>query len=300
MSEQLTPQPLKLDLQPLQQLKYSNDIQLREKSQAPNSTIEYFAVAGDTKIIVVGYDTTENTKVSTATRPPTIIAGETDQKEATGDKPKNTPKALENKKFDCYIIKDNTNICTTSFEVTNYNTGRVLTHGFIDNLFYMYYGNKILFIDFIEQTYEEKVFDADIDGIEEQRSDTKPQKQKGFNIFLKNDSVLIPDEKFINFTKKPYNVIRMGQDNFCQICKNKKYCKFCNTGKVAGDYYAYIDNENGQRVLKYGNINDLMQEVTTPGGGAKPVEGAKPVKDPKPVKPGANGFMPLYDQYVLF
>lgn len=313
MAKQLKPQPLQLDLQTLQRLEYSNDIQLREKSQAPNSTIEYFAVAkdtkaGDTKIIVVGYDTTENTKVSTATRPPTIAAGKIDQKEATGDKSKdsqdNKKQVLENKKFDCYIIK-NTEISTTSFEVTNRNTDQRIVLDFIGNLFYMYYGKKVLFIDFIGKTYTQIVFNNIIDGIQEQKSDTKPQKQKGFNIFLKND-----DEKFINFTKKPCNVLHKPYENLCkELCKQKMCKNICNTTlRIAGDtkpeYYAYIYNKEGKRFLKYGNINDLMQDV-------EPVEDPKPVKVVEPVKVakkvevagqggGASGFMPLYEQYVLF
>ena len=309
MAKQLKPQPL-------QQLEYSNDIQLREKSQAPNSTIEYFAVAkdskaGDTKIIVVGYNTTKNTTFSTATRPPTITAGKIDQKEATGDKPEdsqdNKKQDLENKKFDCYIIK-NTEIYTTSFEVTNRNTDQRIVLDFIGNLFYMYYGKKVLFIDFIGKTYTPMEFNNIIDSIQEQKSDTKTQKQKGFNIFLNND-----DEKFINFTKKPCNVLHKPYKKICkELCKQKMCKNICNTTlRIAGDtkpeYYAYIYNKEGKRFLKYGNINDLMQEVAEPVGDVEPVEVAKLVKDPKkvevvePVEGGdVNGFMPLYDQYVLF
>ena len=169
----------------------------------------------------------------------------------------------------------------------------------------MYYGKKVLFIDFIGKTYTQIVFNNIIDGIQEQKSDTKPQKQKGFNIFLKND-----DEKFINFTKKPCNVLHKPYENLCkELCKQKMCKNICNTTlRIAGDtkpeYYAYIYNKEGKRFLKYGNINDLMQDV-------EPVEDPKPVKVVEPVKVakkvevagqggGASGFMPLYEQYVLF
>ena len=75
-----------------------------------NATIEYFAVAGDTKIIVVGTIQQKNTTFSTARRPRTIMAnttGEGDNINTNKVVEQNTGKNVKRpdfKGFDLYII----------------------------------------------------------------------------------------------------------------------------------------------------------------------------------------------------
>lgn len=303
MAKQLKPRPLQLDLQPLQRLEYSNDIQLREKSQAPNSTIEYFAVAkdtkaGDTKIIVVGYD--KNIIISKGTTAPTITAGETGKKE---EKNKQT-KRPKIKGFDCYIIK-NKEIYKTSFDTY----GTFPKCDIFNNLFCMYYDDTAIFIDIVscqkgEENFGNKISTVTIDTKDERTViiDFVPTTDKEPEIitdFIKSRDIAV-------VLHKPYK-------EFCkELCKQEMCKNICNTTlRIAGDtdkepeYYAYIYNKEGKRFLKYGNINDLMQEVAEPVKDPKPVEVVEPVggagQGGGAGKGGvASGFMPLYDQYVLF